>query len=185
MKSVISNTRRGNPGDDATKLELLEEPLEFIKEDHMHMRAVCDQIDHIADTPLPKKIEISNVLRALSNEVPLLVKDEEEDLAALILARCTPDDEIEVTLERLHREHLILSEQLPAIRRTLEVLHDAHRRATEQERTELRAFSHQLRQHIIVENALLLPFAKARLTEDDLTTLRNKMITRRIQTMVR
>lgn len=184
MKNDVSNTRRGNPGDAATRLELLVEPLEFIKEDHMHIRAVCDQIDRIAEAILPKKVDISNVLHVLTCEITVLVEDEEEDLGTLILARCTPEDDIETTLERLHQQHVDLSESLPELRDTLNKLTQGHRRADARERAVLHAFANRLRQHIILENALLLPFAKARLTPDDLVSLRNKMIARRIRTMV-
>lgn len=48
MKSHLSNSRRGDSEQDPTDLNLLQDPLEFIREDHMHMRTVCEAMERIS-----------------------------------------------------------------------------------------------------------------------------------------
>jgi hypothetical protein len=50
---------------------------------------------------------------------------------------------------------------------------------TPQEAAAVTAFAAQERRHLIVENAIVLPLARVRLTPQDLETLRRRMLQRR------
>ncbi|RLL62928.1 MULTISPECIES: hemerythrin domain-containing protein [Rhodobacterales] len=183
MKNHLSNTRRGDSEQDPTDLDLLQDPLEFIHEDHMHMRAVCELMERISHNSLPDPVEISRLLRFLDHEIGLLIHDEDDELQGMLLVRCTPEDDIGPTLERLKVEHQTLSELCPRLRTVLTEMHDDKRAAKDDEAAALRDFADRLRRHLIVENAIVLPIAQARLTDDDIVRLRNAMIRRRIEDM--
>ena len=65
----------------------------------------------------------------------------------------------------------------------LREMHDDKRPAKDDEAAFLRDFADRLRRHLIVENAIVLPIAQARLTEEHIVRLRNAMIQRRIADM--
>jgi hemerythrin-like domain-containing protein len=72
---------------------------------------------------------------------------------------------------------------LPLLKSHLASIRDDERAATEPEADDLREFANRLRRHLLVENAIMLPFARIRLTNDDIVQLRNAMIRRRIEDM--
>ncbi|WP_095590954.1 hemerythrin domain-containing protein [Actibacterium ureilyticum] len=183
MKNELSNIRRGNVDIEPTNLELMENPLEFIKEDHMHMRSVCESIDHLAQAEVPDRVQLSRIISFLEHEIGLLIHDEDDDLRELLLKRCLPEDNIASTLDRLKDEHVLLSGMLPLLKSHLASIRDDERAATEPEADDLREFADRLRRHLLVENAIILPLARVRLTNDDIVQLRNAMIRRRIEDM--
>jgi len=183
MKGHLSNIRRGDSERGSTDLDLLQDPLEFIREDHMHMRAVCEEMEQISNSSLPNPVEISRVLHFLEHEIGLLIHDEDHELREMLLIRCTPEDDIGPTLERMSAEHEALRDLCPDLLSVLRELHDDKRPAREDEVARLRDFADRLRRHLIVENAIVLPIAQARLTEKDIIRLRNAMIQRRIADM--
>lgn len=183
MKSGLDSIRRGPVDGAPTDLEKLEHPLEFIREDHMHMRAMTETMDRIARAEIADPAEASSLLRFLDHELGPLIQDEDEDLRQLLLMRCPPEDEIAPTLDRLHAEHEALVDRVPALRAALRAIRDERRGATGAEAEALAAFADGLRRHLVAENALVLPLARARLTEDDIAQLRSGMIRRRIEDM--
>lgn len=122
-------------------------------------------------------------MRLLEHKIVPLIHDEDDELRGMLLVRCTPEDDIGPTLERLKSEHEALSGMCPRLRVVLRDMHDDKRRAREDEAALLRYFADRLRRHLIAENAIVLPIAHARLTEEDIVRLRNAMIQRRIADM--
>lgn len=170
---------RGDAAHWPTDLRLLEDPLDFIREDHMNMRVICGTMEKLSRSPAPDPAEIARLRHFLRHEIQPLIRDEDEELRALLLIRCPVEDEIEPTLERLKAEHDTLGAMCPGLEAVLESLLAGNRPATEGEATLLRDFADRLRRHLIVENAIVLPIARARLTEDDLAQLRRAMTGRR------
>ena len=181
MKRALHNVRHGSPARDPTDLRLLENPLDFIKEDHMHMRAMCEVMEQVAATETPDPVVVGDLLRFLDREVGLLIEDEDDDLRDLLAGRCEPEDDIETTLRRVEAEHRVLKQLIPALLAMLRAMHEERRRATPFEAELQREFASLLRRHLMVENAIVLPMARARLTEDDLAVLRKNMIRRRAE----
>ena len=162
-----------------TAVALLGTPLEFIHEDHLRERQVCALIDDIAQDTVPDNDAIFAVLSFLCNELPLHLRDEEEDLFPLLRRRCAPEDEIEKLIKKLHTDHAHADEDTPQIVAVLEELANETRAPDAHERAELLAFASHARRHLIFENAIILPFARLRLTDIDLETLRIRMCQRR------
>ena len=55
MKTHLSNARRDDIGHEPTDLMLLSDPLDFIAEDHLRIRAVCETMDRIAQADHPTR----------------------------------------------------------------------------------------------------------------------------------
>jgi len=179
VRGKPANVGRGDATSWPTDLKLLADPLEFIREDHMHMRTVCETIERLSRLAAPEAAEIGRVLDFLGRELGLLIQDEDGELRDLLLLRCTEEDEIAPTLERLSAEHEVLSDLCPRLALALDRMRQGRRAASEDEAVLLRDFADRLRRHLIVENAIVLPIARARLTAADIAALRNAMIRRR------
>jgi hemerythrin-like domain-containing protein len=158
-----------------TNPRLLGNPIDFIAEDHMRERAICAMIDKIAAAEQPDRDDCDHVLAFLREELPLHLADEDEDLFPMMRARCEPDDEIDIIIDRLQSDHGHALTDTPDVvallRRGSELPDDGRARLTD--------FATHSRRHIIVENAIILPIARARLSKDDLDIMRLHMLKRR------
>lgn len=162
-----------------TSAGLLSKPLEFIREDHLRERQICVLIDEIACGDIPDKDAIQTVLGFLKRELPLHLQDEEEDLFPLLLQRCEPDEEIGKVIDKLLGDHAHAGNDTPSIIGILEDLARKIRSPSKKEREAMLAYSAHSRRHLILENAVILPISRLRLTNEDLKTLTNQMCHRR------
>lgn len=163
-----------------TDLHMLENVLDFIAEDHLREREICAELDRIATSDDILIADVERSLSFLREELPLHLADEEEDLFPLMRLRCPPEDEIDKALRRLLADHRHADEQTGGIVAILTRLwgDEAHR-LTAAEQGELIDYAAHARRHLILENAIILPLARVRLTSDDLETLRQGMVRRR------
>ena len=164
-----------------TDPRLLDSPLDFIAEDHLREREICALMDRIAaaangdaDTEAA-----TNILAFLRNELPLHLKDEEEDLFPLMQARCDPDDQIDTVIERLLRDHQHALSDTRAVVAILEARIGSADDLSAADRRALTDFAAHARRHLILENAIILPIARARLSADDMAGLTAPMRRRR------
>jgi hemerythrin-like domain-containing protein len=134
--------------------------------------------DRIADADRRDEACIVAVSRFLQEDFGVHIIDEDEDLFPLLRRRAAPDDGIEAVLCDLSEEHA--SDRLDAteIIEGLSVNRSGPR-PTERLRDLLHRFADSERHHLIVENAIVLPLARARLTVDDLRNLGRRMASRR------
>jgi len=156
----------------------LASPLDYVFAEHFRQRTLCWVIDRIADAEERDEECIGAVLRFLREEFGAHVLDEEEDLFPLLRRRAEPDDRIEEVLGELSQEHAADKLDAEAI---VEGLFAAtgRRRFTKAFRGLLHRFAANERRHLIVENAIVLPLARVRLTIDDLRNLGRRMAARR------
>lgn len=162
-----------------TNLRLLGNPIAFIAEDHLRERAICALLDKIAQARAPDQDEMLDVLAFLREELPAHLADEEQDLFPLMRIRCAPEDEIDKVIDRMQADH---DHAEGATREAIAILERAvMRRRVEraEDRATLADFATHSRRHLIVENAIILPLARARLTNADLDRLRLGMLKRR------
>ena len=162
-----------------TANSLLGKPLEFIHEDHLRERQICTMLDEIACNDVHSFESVAQVLSFLKNELPLHLQDEEEDLFPLLRRRCEREDEISKVIARLLSDHMHAAEDTPPVIAILEELVLEVRELTQGERAILKGFVSHSRRHLILENAVILPFARLRLTRRDLKTLYLRMCQRR------
>lgn len=177
MKTPVHPPRRGDCRA-PTDLSLLGNPLDFMHEDHFREREICAQIDSLANAETPDADSAASILDFLRRELPLHLEDEDEDLFPLLRRRCAPEDEIGRAIARLSGDHGHAERETP---RVLSILEKAARGVplSAHERTALTGYATQARRHLILENAVILPFARLRLTKGDLETLRLRMMQRR------
>jgi len=174
-------TRDRNRGDclSPTDPALLGNPLDFVYEDHLREREICATLDRLARAEMPDADEAAGALSYLRNELPLHMADEEEDLFPLLRLRCDPDDDIDRAIDRLTSDHLQVKGATAAVVNVLAAIESEARAMAEDERSALAAFGADTRRHLILENAIILPFARLRLTRDDLASLQSGMMRRR------
>ncbi len=163
----------------STAARPIHNPLDVIHEDHLRAREMCADLDHLerSDARAPELAD--RVLTFLKTDLPLHLEDEEEDLFPLLKRRCEPQDEIGKALKRLSSDHEHAAEDTPTVVAVLQAMTSGTGSAPEADRLALTQFAAHVRRHLLLENAIILPFAKLRLTNDDLETLRLRMLQRR------
>ena len=167
--------------DAASELEHLQNPLDFIAADHMREREVCAMIDELI-LKGPKSSDDREVVASfLTFHLPEHLADEEVDLFPLMLKRCETEDEIQTVIQRLRSDHDHAFSDTPTIVRLLGDGDGPKSTFSESARTQLASFAAHARRHLIVENAIVLPIARARLTADDLVGMKRNMRQRRMK----
>jgi len=166
---------------EAIPLHLLAEPIEWFFAEHYRHRQACKLIEDVAAAMVFDRPRLVELVDFLEHDLPLHVIDEEEDFFPLLRRRCEPEDDVERVLGMLSAEHRNDVVQAHAVLDHLRTclasvrapgLDPAQRRA-------MIAFAIQERRHLGLENAIVLPIARLRLTQDDLTTLGRRLAARR------
>ncbi|MEX5516557.1 hemerythrin domain-containing protein [Pseudophaeobacter sp. 1A09344] len=171
----LLRTARGEAAD----VSNLDNPLDFIAEDHMREREVCAVIDRIVASASMERAEIDQVLTFLEAQLPQHLADEEIDLFPMMLKRCEPEDEIDKVIDKLQSDHGHAIADAPAIVAIIRGFDKPSSRPSQSDCEQMKDFAHHARRHLILENAVILPIARARLTDEDLNTMRRHMLERR------
>jgi iron-sulfur cluster repair protein YtfE (RIC family) len=157
----------------------LTNPLAFIAEDHLRTRQICALMDAVATKKNPEQADFERILTYLNVEFSTHLADEDDDLFPLLRQRCEPEDEIDKLLDQLEEDHRKAGEQAPYVRDVLLRCVGGASKLSSDECDALRAFSGNLRRHLVFENAIVLPLAQARLNAHDLDQLRQCLAARR------
>jgi len=166
-------------GEKPTSLGLLANPLDFISEDHLRERQLCAMIDRLATADVLNRQEVTTVLRFLNEELNVHLRDEMDDLFPLLARRCTAEDAIEGVIDRIRADQDEAMRLMPQVRAMLAACLDSGADLSAKERALLSEFAGHVRRHLVAENAILLPIARARLTQADLRLLTKHMRSRR------
>ncbi len=153
-------------------------PLEALREVHFLQRQICRDLEVLAETRVPRAALARGVLLNLCRDLPLHHADEDHDLFPLLRKRAEPEDEIDPLLDRLSADHSRDAGQRPPLLAALACLADGALPAPE-DRIALLALAQSERRHMTIENAIVLPLARARLTDEDRTHLMAAMAARR------
>lgn len=160
--------------------ELLRKPLDYILADHLRQRVLCILCEQLADSENLDTEIAKEVVAYLKTDMAVHVIDEEQDLFPLIRRRAEDEDNIEEALGQLSGEHASEEDLAKAITDGLEsALEHATTKLGDGLRQKLRDLAHNERRHLALENATVMPLAKARLTERDLRDLSARMAARR------
>lgn len=160
---------------------LLSDPIAWFFAEHQRHRQFCDLMQRMSMTTAYEEEVLRWLLDFVVHELALHVLDEEEDLFPLMRARAQPEDDLDKVLKRLSGEHAKDLTRAAAVRQHLETClrqqvpisrNNVRRRALEN-------FAIQERSHLALENAVVLPIARLRLTERDLLDLSSRLATRR------
>ena len=162
-----------------TDPRLLSSPLDFIAEDNMRERVICALLDRMVASILPDEEDRVQVLAFLKEELPLHLADENIDLFPLMRARCTAEDEIDKVIGRMQSDHGHALTDTPELVDLLQNELMSETGFPDSARARMAYFATHSRRHIIVENAIILPIARVRLTRKDLSIMRLHMLERR------
>lgn len=167
---------RGSPSPD-----LLCQPLGYLFADHFRQRILCQVFDEIADTGVVDFSLGEVAVHFLRNDFGLHILDEEKDLFPLLRQRARPEDKIDALLVQLSEEHTADGIDAGDIVKLLSLqLEDTGGSAiSDQLRDLLKRFAANERQHIILENAIILPLAEGLLEPLDLRRIGESMAARR------
>ncbi|MCC5982876.1 MAG: hemerythrin domain-containing protein [Rhodobacteraceae bacterium] len=160
------------------RLRADECPIEALYEEHLSQRQLCADMDLLAATDAPRPELARSLLASLCRDVPLHVADEEQSLFPRLRACARPEDDLEVTLTRLSREHEVEEQVFGLLAPMLACLAEGAL-PTAEARATLRRVATARRRHLIVENAILLPLARLRLTGADKRALMAEICARR------
>lgn len=160
---------------------LLSDPIAWFFAEHQRHRQFCDLMQRTAMATNYDEALLSWLLDFVVHELALHVLDEEEDLFPLLRARAQPEDDLDKVLGLLSGEHAKDLTRAAAVRRHLETClrQQAPISRNNVRRRALERFAIQERSHLALENAVVLPIARLRLTERDLVELSNRLAIRR------
>ncbi len=153
------------------------EPLDFILDEHMRQRALCSLLEEISkDGIAPKKLaEVA--VDFLKSDFALHVLDEEEDLFPLLRRRVDDEGRLDDVLTQLSADHAHDRQIAYDVLRVL--IDDVDVELSAEICDLFAAFAVAERKHLIVENAIVVPLARASLSADDLQILGQRMAARR------
>jgi iron-sulfur cluster repair protein YtfE (RIC family) len=142
---------------------------------------LCTILEYLAGAKDFEAALTATTLDFVRYDLTVHVIDEEEDLFPLLRRRCEPDDAIEDVLGRLSGEHATDQDQARAVRAVLEtaladqipVSRIPGAAAT------LRQFATHQRAHLALENAIVMPLARRRITGHDLEGMSKRLAARR------
>lgn len=162
-------------------VDLLRTPLDYIFADHFRQRSLCRILGELAGAAELDRVMARAALDFLRSDFSLHVLDEEKDLFPLLRKRRQRQDRIGDILARLGSEHsadALDAEQIVAA--LTGALDEAARAPLDEAARALFArFATNERRHLTAENAIVLPLARARLTDVDLESLGRHMAARR------
>ena len=165
----------------APPTSLFNDPIEYIFADHFRQRTLCSVLDQIAEAETIDVELVEAALGFLQSEFGPHVLDEEEDLFPLLRRRAETEDDINQVLGQLSEEHAsdeADGNQIIALLQRL--LGSGDLSVIDSEAIGLLGrFAANERHHLIVENAIVLPLARARLSETDKQKLGTRMAARR------
>ncbi len=156
---------------------LLDSPLDFIYADHLRQRVVAQLLHKVAEGRGSQE-EIENLRQYLSHNFALHIADEEHGLFPLLRERCTQEDNIEKLLDRLGRDHKGDESMNDHVLKDLSQAVSGGELDDETQKR-LHKFADHIKQHLVLENGVLLPIARVRLEEADLRNLSKNLRRRR------
>lgn len=157
------------------------DPIEFLLAEHLNHRRMCNALERLAAATDFDAARITGLLDFIRFDLTLHVIDEEEDVFPLLRVRCLPEDQIEAVLDRLTAEHAedkSLSERARDVLNACLIVRKPPF-AIEGGAAALITFAQHERSHLALENAVIIPLARRRLSQEDLETLGQRFIARR------
>jgi hemerythrin-like domain-containing protein len=161
------------------------DPIDLLRDEHIHFRKICDMLDRMANNLQHDSAvrETAIIYHAFTHHFPLHQANEEEDFFPLLRARCLPEDGVEDMLTLLLRDHTAKDAEGGDVDFLPGLLQIATGRQIEDPMTFIRsvlAFTEMLRRHIAWEDATLMRLARRRLTAADRSALAHAMMRRRL-----
>jgi hemerythrin-like domain-containing protein len=166
---------------------LLADPMEFLLAEHARQRTLCDVLDDIADADADADADevdpelVAAALHFLKDDFRRHVLDEENGLFPALENLGRADTRFRDVLAQLHAQHDTHRTVAKDIVAALERLQsDSKTQGPDRDLASvLRNFAAIEREHLILENGIVLPIAKAELSDAILDQLSREMMARR------
>lgn len=161
--------------------DLVRRPIEWFAAEHQRHRHFCGLMHTLADSTAFDAAAVAEVIAFLEGELGRHLADEENDFFPLLRQRALQTDQVDEVLDRLLAEHRGDFAHGQALRAHLERCL-AGRTAPGKDpeaRRALAAFATQELRHLALENAVVLPLARLRLSGRDMKTLGRRLAARR------
>jgi len=161
---------------------LLKDPIDFFLSEHNRQLEFCDALETLADVMeiQPVKEQAAVLLRFMTEDLPLHIEDEEQDLFPLLMSGREQQTEINQALAQLITEHEGDKELVRPIVADLQEINDGRALADPARfHRNVQVFCGLQRRHLIWENRLVLPLAKRSLSNAEKAELRRRMIAKR------
>jgi len=158
--------------------DLIDSPLDFIFAEHHRQREAASILTLLADGEFDLK-GVKSLLAFLQTDFALHIGDEELALFPMLREHCLPEDNVERILARLVDEHREDEASLEAATAIL-VKGVSDKQLGVNDKRRLRMFAEHIRQHLALENGVLLPIARVRLRENELGVLADLLKARRL-----
>ncbi|MCB2113125.1 MAG: hemerythrin domain-containing protein [Parvularculaceae bacterium] len=162
---------------DALPAALISSPLDFLHAEHLRQRQFAKLLSLIADG-LANERAIEAALKFVRTDLTLHILDEEISFFPLLRPLCRPEDKIDDLIGVLAEEHREDEKESEKLIEVLEHLLNGEAPSTRAAEI-LRSFSEHLKGHLALENGVLLPLAKARMTPQSLQLLSQSILDRR------
>lgn len=158
-----------------------DDPLDFILYEHLRHRVMCNALDELASADRFDAASVTRLAEFIRSDLTLHIADEEQVFFPMLRQRCQSEDEIEAALERMNREHAEDRDLSAEVRIYLLTAATEGRAipAIPGAAEALRRFAQNQRRHMMLENAVLIPLARRRLSADDLVVLGARLGARR------
>ena len=152
---------------------LLHDPIEYLYADHFRQRTLCDVVEILAKSEHVDQDLADAIVTFLTKDFERHIRDEEEDLFPLLKSQVDRESNFSEVLHQLDQQH---DEHRSMVHRIIEGLSSPAKTISNQD---LQKFADSERQHLTLENAIVLPIAKTRLSKIHLVDLAEKMAQRR------
>lgn len=148
---------------------LMDKPIEFIFAEHHRQREAAAIMVVAADGGFNKR-GVADLIAFLEEDFARHIGDEEIVLFPILRQRCLPEDNIDRIIDRLQDEHRTDESDGDAVIGILKQRLEG-RPLSASSSARLRRFAEHIRQHLALENNVLLPIARVRLDEEMLGIL--------------
>ena len=159
------------------------DPIDLLIAAHIEHAELCNMLERIADS-LPDDVDpllCGRVVRFLKDDLPEHHRDEEDGLFPLLEKRARPSDNVTELLAQLSLEHATDESFAEELMEELTGLSLGARPGNPNMLGYmLRGFFENYRRHLHWETNVLLPLARRRLTEQDLSMLMRSFSGRRL-----
>ncbi len=167
--------------DDSARRATPNDPLEFLLAEHLNHRRMCRALERLAAATEFDAARITSLLDFIRFDLTLHVIDEEEDFFPMLRERCLPEDDVHDVLARLSEEH---AEDKNLSVRVRDVLNEClilrkPANAIDGGAEALANFAQHEMRHLALENAVVVPLARRRFSEEDLRALSRRLLGRR------
>ena len=159
-----------------------EDALDFILYEHFRHRVMCNDLDALAEAEIFDVNAVTRLAEFIRADLSLHIADEEDVFFPMLRRSCLAEDEIGSVLARMNREHAEDRDLSAEVRILLLTAATEGRpmSAVPGAADALRRFAQNQRRHMMLENAVLIPLARRRLTDEDLKLLGVRLAARHV-----